>query len=155
MNRRLVPLLFAGVLLTLSTAAAQEDFDPAGELERAKARKEELADLAARIKEGLGKGGHGIAGFDDVLGAVTRHQVQTLLVDNDYSVPGWRCLECGWVGLTATERCPACGGATFRLEDAVGEVIRLAILQNGQVEVGEGIPLLDEMGGVAGVLRYG
>jgi hypothetical protein len=38
--------------------------------------------------------------------------------------------------------------------DAVGEIVRLAILQNGQVEVGEDIAVLAELGGVAGVLRY-
>ena len=120
-----------------------------------KARQEELAALANRIKEGLGKGGHGIAGFDDVLGAVARHQVQTLLVDRNYRVPGWRCLDCAWAGFTAAERCPACGGRTAPVGDVVGEIVRLAILQNGQVEVGEDIPVLDELGGVAGVLRYG
>jgi hypothetical protein len=120
-----------------------------------RARQEELTGLAARIKEGLGKGGHGIAGFDDVLGAVRRHQVQTLLVDRNYWVRGWRCVDCGWVELAATERCPACGGSAVPVADAVGEIVRLAVLQNGQVEVGDNIPVLDEMGGVAGVLRYG
>jgi hypothetical protein len=118
------------------------------------ARHEEMVALAARIKEGLGHGGRGVSGFDDVLGAVGRYQVQTLLVDHNYRVPGWRCLGCGWIGLTPTERCPACGGATIAVADAVGEIVRLAILQNGQVEVGEDIPVLDELGGVAGVLRY-
>lgn len=119
------------------------------------ARHVEMAALAARIKEGLGRGGRGVSGFDDVLGALGRHQVQILLVDRNYRVPGWRCLECGWVGLTAVPRCPACGGEVVPVADAVGELVRLAIVQNGQVEVGENIPVLDELGGVAGVLRYG
>lgn len=118
------------------------------------ARHDELVVLAARIKEGLGRGGRGVSGFDDVLGALGRHQVQILLVDRNYRVPGWRCVECGWVGLTAASRCPACGGATLPVADAVGEIVRLAIVQNGQVEVGEDIPALDELGGVAGILRY-
>jgi len=118
------------------------------------ARHEEMVELAARIREGLGGKGRGVAGFDDVLGALGRHQVQTLLVDRNYRAPGWRCLDCNWVGLTAAERCPVCGGATIPVADAVGEVVRLAILQNGQVEVGEDIAGLDELGGVAGVLRY-
>jgi hypothetical protein len=58
------------------------------------------------------------------------------------------------VGLTEAKRCPVCGGATVPVFDAVGELVRLAILQNGQIEVGEKIPVLDELGGVAGVLRY-
>jgi hypothetical protein len=118
------------------------------------ARRSEMEELAARIKEGLGAGGKGVSGFDDVLGALRRHQVQTLLVDRNYRVPGWRCVECGWVGLVASEQCPVCGGATVPVTDAVGEIVRLAILQNGQVEVGEDIAVLDELGGVAGVLRY-
>ncbi|MFH0916637.1 MAG: hypothetical protein V1912_09360 [bacterium] len=118
------------------------------------ARHAEMVELAARIKEGLGGKGRGVSGFDDVLGAILRHQVQTLLVDRQYRVPGWRCVECSWVGLAAVERCPVCGGGTVPVADAVGEIVRLAILQNGLVEVGEEIPVLTELGGVAGVLRY-
>jgi hypothetical protein len=118
------------------------------------ARHEETVALAGRIKEGLGRGGRGISGFDDVLGALGSNQVQTLLVDRNYQVPGWRCEECSWVGLTAAERCPVCGGAATTVVDAVGELVRLAILENGQIEVGEDIPVLDELGGVAGLLRY-
>jgi hypothetical protein len=118
------------------------------------ARRTEMAALSGRIKESLGPGGRGTSGFADVLEALGRSQVQTLLVDRNYRVPGWRCEECEWVGLTAAERCPACGAATTPLMDAVGELVRLAILENGQVEVGEDIPVLDELGGVAGVLRY-
>ena len=42
----------------------------------------------------------------------------------------------------------------MRVDDAVGEIVRLAILQNVELEVGEGIPVLEELGGVAGLLRY-
>jgi peptide chain release factor subunit 1 len=118
------------------------------------ARHKEMAELAARIKEGLGSGGRGVSGFDDVLSALGLHQILTLLVDRNYRAPGWRCLECTWVGLTAAARCPVCGGATVPVADAVGEIVRLAVLQNGLVEVGEHIPVLTELGGVAGVLRY-
>lgn len=118
------------------------------------ARHRQMAELAARIKEGLGSGGRGVTGFDDVLGALRLHQIQTLLVDRNYRAPGWRCMECSWVGLTAAARCPVCGGTTVPVADAVGEVVRLAVLQNGLVDVGEHIPVLTELGGVAGVLRY-
>lgn len=118
-----------------------------------RARHEELVALADRIKEGLGPGGRGVAGFDDVQTAVGRHQVQTVLVDRDYQVPGYRCGRCEWLSLTPG-KCALCGGDTTPLADAVAEVVRLAILQNGQVEVGERISALADMGGVAGLLRY-
>jgi peptide subunit release factor 1 (eRF1) len=110
--------------------------------------------LAARINEGLGGGGRGVSGFDDVLGVLTRHQVQTLLVDRNYRAPGWTCKGCDWVSLAKVERCPACAGDAVPVADAVGELVRLAVLQNAFVEVGEDIPLLDDLGGVGAILRY-
>jgi peptide chain release factor subunit 1 len=125
----------------------------------AEARNREMAALAARIKEALGGGGRGASGFDEVLGALTRHQLQVLLVDRNYRLPGWRCAGCGEAGLAEVdsgevEFCPKCSGRRVRVDDAVGEIVRLAILQNVQLEVGENIPVLEELGGVAGLLRY-
>ena len=118
------------------------------------ARHQEMVSLAGRIRESLGPDGRGISGVDDVLGALGRNQVQTLLVDRDYRVPGWRCEECAWVGIAATERCPVCAAATTPIMDAVGELVRLAVLENCAIEVGENIPALTDLGGVAGLLRY-
>ena len=118
------------------------------------ARHREMESLASRIKEGLGHGGHGVAGFDDVMAAVGLFKVQTLLVDRNFRDPGWRCPGCNWVSLTETETCPVCGGRPEPVFDAVGEIVRSAIVQNVQVEVGEDIAVLDELGGVAGLLRY-
>jgi len=119
-----------------------------------KARNSEIEELSRWVQEALGTGGRGTAGFDDVLGAVRRHQVQTLIVDRNYRVPGWRCLKCDWVGLSPVERCPVCDEGTVPVSDAVGEIVRLAVLQSSQVEVGENIPILDALGSVAAVLRY-
>ncbi len=118
------------------------------------ARDRELVQLMGRIKEGLGANGHGAAGFDEVLGGLQRGQIQTMVVDRNYRPPGWRCPDCDWAGLTRVEQCPLCGGAPVPISDAVGELVRLAILQNSRVEVAEEIPALDEMGGVAALLRF-
>ena len=80
--------------------------------------------------------------------------MQTLLVDRNYRVPGWRCLSCDSVGLSRVTRCGVCDEGAVPIEDAVGEIVRLAVLQGSQVEVGENIPTLDALGNVAGVLRY-
>jgi hypothetical protein len=118
------------------------------------ARHREMEALASRIKESLGHGGHGVAGFDDVMAAVGLFKVQTLLVDRNFRDPGWRCPGCNWVSLVETKTCPVCGGRPEPVFDAVGEIVRSAILQNVQIEVGEDIAVLDELGGVAGLLRY-
>jgi peptide chain release factor subunit 1 len=119
-----------------------------------RAHQEEVVALAARIGEALGRDGRGVAGFDEVSAALTRHQLQALLVDRAFEVPGWVCPACSWVGLARVSTCPACGGAPVPVSDAVGELVRLTILQGGRLVVGESSPALDQLGGVAGLLRY-
>ncbi len=118
------------------------------------ARRGEMGSLASRIQEGLGHGGRGVAGFDDVVAAVGRFQVQNLLVDRNFRDPGWICPACGWAGLVEVDVCPLCGGRPRPVTDAVGEIVRLAILQGVHVDVGEDIPALDQLGGIGGLLRY-
>jgi hypothetical protein len=88
------------------------------------------------------------------MAAVGRFQVQTLLVDRNFRDPGWACPSCNWASLVEVEACPLCGGKPQPVADAVGEIVRQAVLQNVRVEVGEGIPALDELKGVGGLLRY-
>jgi hypothetical protein len=116
------------------------------------ARNAEIEELSRWIKEALGS--RGVSGFDDIVEAVRRGQLQTLLVDRGYRQPGWRCVACGWVGLTHVEQCPVCDEMTAPVADAVGELVRLVVSSNGRVEVGENIHTLAELGGAAGVLRY-
>lgn len=118
------------------------------------ARRLELEALALRIKDNIGSAGRGAGGFDDVFAALQRGQVQTLVVDRNHRPPGWSCGDCDWISLAPEESCPLCGGATIKVEDVVGELVRRAVVQNAQVEVVEDIPLLEEMGGVVALLRY-
>lgn len=119
------------------------------------ARHGEMTQLAERVQEGLGAQGHGVAGFDATLAALRRGQLRTLLVDRGYRPPGWRCAACDNVVLTPAPTCPVCGGGLVPVGDAVGEAVRTAVLQNTFVEVAEeGIPALDSLGGIGGVLRF-
>jgi hypothetical protein len=118
------------------------------------ARQQQMAGLVVRIREGMGPGGHGVSGFESVLAALQRGRLHTLLVERDYRIPGWSCGSCSWVGTVEHQHCPLCGEGVTPMMDAVGELVRLAILARGQVEVGEKAIGLDELGGVAGLLRY-
>jgi peptide chain release factor subunit 1 len=131
-----------GQMLTAARAAAND------------ARRRGLVELVARINEGLGKSGHGAAGFDEVLGGLQRGQIQRMVVDRNYRPPGWTCPNCDWAGLTALERCPVCGAGPVSVADVVGELVRMAILHSSRVDVAEDIPLLDELGGVGALLRF-
>jgi hypothetical protein len=118
------------------------------------ARQEQIAAVVARVKEGMGPGGHGVAGFEAVRDALEGSRLRTLVVDRDYRPPGWRCRACTWVSLEQVSRCPRCGADVARSFDAVGELVRLTILEHGQLEVGEQVKELGALGSVAGLLRY-
>lgn len=155
--RRVLPAALAGSVIaeiSLDTTASVGQRVAVARRAVEQARHDRAVSLLERLKEGLGPGGHGAAGFDDVAGAIRLGQVDTLLVDRDHRAQGWRCKSCLWVGLSAAEGCPVCGGEIVSVEDALGELVRLTILQHGQVEVGEDVAGLEELGGVAGLLRY-
>ncbi|MCZ7663614.1 MAG: hypothetical protein M5U22_12100 [Thermoleophilia bacterium] len=118
------------------------------------ARQAEMERLAARIAEGLGAHGRGVAGFDETMGALHRGQVRTLLVDGENRPSGWRCVECDFAVLIPGETCPMCRGGMVPVDDAVGEAIRVAILQGTFVEVAENVEVLESLGGIGGLLRY-
>jgi rubrerythrin len=118
------------------------------------ARHAAMEELAVRITDGMGAGGRGVGGFDDTFAALRRSQVRTLLVDRHYRPPGWICPACEHVTLAPTESCPVCGEGMTPAADAVGEAVRLAVLNGAFVEVAEDIPALDALGGIGGLLRY-
>ena len=155
--RRVLPSTVAGDVvgeMPLDAAATVAQMVGSARKAMSQAKQEQMAAVAARITEGMGPGGHGVAGFDGVLEALERGRLHTLLVDRDLTIPGWRCGSCSCVGTVQPEQCPSCGEGVTPMPDAVGELVRLAILAHAQVEVGEKVAGLDELGGVAGLLRY-
>jgi hypothetical protein len=155
--RRSLPSAVAGQIVAeipFDAAASTAQMVAAARQAVEQARNGQMEALAIRIKESLGQGGRGVSGFYDVAGALGRHQLQTLIVDRNFRDPGWRCPSCDWTSLTEVETCPVCGGRPQRVADVVGELVRQAIVQNTQVEVGEEIPALEQLGKVAGLLRY-
>lgn len=142
----------AEIALDAAASPAQLLVEARAALEEA--RQAAMEGLAHRITEGLGGGGRGVGGFDDTLAALRRGQVQTLLVDRGYRPPGWRCAACEHVVLAPAPSCPVCGGAMVPVTDAVGEAVRVAVLQGAYVEVAEGVAALEALGGVGGLLRY-
>jgi rubrerythrin len=118
------------------------------------ARHAAMESLAARITEGMGAGGRGVGGFDDTLAALRRGQVRTLMVDRHFRPPGWVCSACGHVVLAPIETCPICGEGMTPTVDAVGEAVRIAVLNGTFVEVAENVAALEALGGIGGLLRY-
>jgi peptide subunit release factor 1 (eRF1) len=107
-----------------------------------------------RLKQGVGAGGRGVAGLDDVLGVLNERRVETLLLEERFQMPGTVCPQCGSLLPEHVSTCPADGAATERYEDIVEEAVELAVAQSADVIVARHFDDLEQMGGIGAVLRF-
>jgi hypothetical protein len=158
--------------ITEVTAAAQPLVDEAE-------RKREMEAVQA-VRDGVGAGGRGVAGAVDTITALETGQVMTLVMNDDFSQPGWAdyTLPLYGVGSPPGEH-PAGGDVANLVPTTVeDEVVRLALQIGAEVQlVRSAVPVgveeqeqipdaddptprseaaraLDELGGIGGILRY-
>ncbi|HIC08911.1 MAG TPA: peptide chain release factor 1 [Aquificales bacterium] len=113
--------------------------------------REEEKNLIAQFKEEIGWG-TAVNGWEKTLEMLNMGNVRTLIVNEDFSSPGYICR--GTNTLTLQPECPA---ETDRLEpvfDIVDEMIEEALHQRAKVEVIVDRELQKEIDGVAALLRF-
>ena len=158
--------------ITEVTAAAQPLVEEAE-------RKREMEAVQA-VRDGVGAGGKGVAGAVDTITALETGQVMTLVMNDDFSQPGWADYTLPLYGVGSPPGEHPAGGDVANLAPTMveDEVVRLALqigaevqLVRGAVPVGveeqEQIPnaddptprseaarSLDELGGIGAILRY-
>ena len=116
--------------------------------------KQAERDALDRLKQGVGAGGRGVAGLDDVLGVLNERRVETLLLEERFQMPGRKCPKCGSVFAENVTECPADGTATEICEDVVEEAVELAVAQSADVVIARHHDDLEQMGGIGAVLRF-
>jgi peptide chain release factor subunit 1 len=132
--------------------------------DRLLARGEEVALAHERAVEGGALEELRTAIFKDELAALGVHEVRealvngrvdTLLISDHLSIPGWICESCKRIheGAPPSATCPDCGGPTSRAE-IVEELYELAERTDAEVEVIRQSPFLESIGGLAAILRY-
>jgi peptide subunit release factor 1 (eRF1) len=128
----------------------QHAAEPAIESHERKLEQEALD----RLEEARGAGGRGAVGLDDTLTALNEQRVEVLLLQDNFDAAGVCCPQCGWLGPSTVDACPADGTATVSLDDITDRAVRRAITQSAQVvRVGDD-ERLEEMGSIAAVLRF-
>jgi peptide subunit release factor 1 (eRF1) len=107
-----------------------------------------------RLKQGVGAGGRGVSGLDDVLTALNERRVETLLLEERFQMPGRVCPQCGSLFPGNLAACPADETPTDRFDDIVEEAVELAVAQSADVIIARHHDDLEEMGGIGAVLRF-
>jgi peptide chain release factor subunit 1 len=94
-------------------------------------------------------------GVHDVRDALISGRVDTLLVLEDLSIPGWICEGCKAIqeGPEIPRICPECGGPTSGAE-LVEEIYEMAKRTDAEVEAIPSSSFLASLGGLGAILRY-
>ena len=115
--------------------------------------KKRSEENAQRLREEILKDGLGVYGLKETMDAVKNGQVDTLLVSKDLKVRGWICEKCQSVGPGFVKICPNCESVTSEV-DVIEEIIEFAERKETGIEFVEGNLMLEELGGIGGLLRY-
>ena len=115
-------------------------------------RKAEAEAVEHAIGEAL-RGGHAVLGPEDVVLAVNEQRVQRLIVEEDFERSGWRCRNCGALGMTHEELCSFCRGPLARVDALGEELVGRVLASDGEVEVVAHTNRLHSYRGVAALLR--
>lgn len=115
-------------------------------------RQQEEADIV-RLEDQAYSQGLGIVGADDVAMALSKGQVDTLLILKDYSGQGSECPVCGTLFGHSQPTCPFDGAETHEV-DLRAALIQRAFQQSAAVQIIDSSDYLAQHGGVGALLRY-
>jgi peptide chain release factor subunit 1 len=118
------------------------------------AEQKREARLVDAVITAAAKGGGGTVGIDATLSAVHDGRVQTLLVSEGYSQPGYHCKGCGYLTTVHQKACPMCGGAFEKLQDSVEHAVMDVMKSGGVIEVVHDGRALEQAGRIGAILRY-
>jgi peptide chain release factor subunit 1 len=144
--------LIVGTFSVTMTANHQQILEEALKV-GSKAEEKREAGLVQQMITSAAKAAEGVVGLRDTLHATHEGSVQTLLVDEDFHAPGYRCQSCLYITPEETDECPFCGGKFTELPDATEIAVRQVMLSGGVVEIVRNNLQMAEVG-IGALLRY-
>lgn len=112
-------------------------------------------EIVKEMYDRMMSGSRAVAGFDDVLDAITQGKVYRLAVAAGLERPGYRCPGCGSLFTVARENCYLCGRQLEEDAHLTDLLVQQALNQGALIEVVRSDqPLLTELGGIAALLRF-
>jgi len=119
------------------------------------ARADEVSDEQAAVealRRAIYKDGLAAVGLEETRSALARGRVSVLLLEQGLTLRGWSCETCRAFA-DGPGKCHRCGGKLSESE-LVNELVEMAELSGADVQHVHDAPFLEEIGGVAAVLRY-
>jgi peptide subunit release factor 1 (eRF1) len=118
------------------------------------AERRQEADLLAELeKQATARGGLGALGVADTALALSKGQVRTLLMLQDFRGDGGECINCGTLRAGQRDTCPY-DGAAMRPVDLREAFTARAVQQSADVQIIEASDYLAAHEGIGALLRY-
>jgi len=137
-----------------SMAASHADvFEKALEIGQ-EADKKRVAQLLDALVTGAAKEQGAVIGVEETLAAIGSGRVRTLVVVEDFHIPGYACRDCGIITTLPAEKCKGCGEEAEEIQDIVEAAVSAAMQSGGEVEVIHDMPSLDGEHKIGAILRY-
>jgi len=119
-----------------------------------KALDERRQGLVREVLDQAKSNGRGVTGLRRVLRSIEQGEVQTLLIDDNFSAQAVECMHCGHVDSHIVSFCPLCGKATRQLEDVCDAIIPSAIRRDIELFYVKNHNELERSGKIAALLRF-
>ncbi|MCF7803999.1 MAG: hypothetical protein K9N46_01685 [Candidatus Marinimicrobia bacterium] len=107
--------------------------------------------LLDRLSDEIGSGQRGISGIPGTLNAQQRGQIETLIVQDNFSTKGWYCPECNHLSVKE-QTCPLDGSELRRTPDLIDNLIFNVLKQGASIEMIAGD--MGHLDNVGAILRY-
>jgi len=114
--------------------------------------EQETADLA-RLEEQVGAQNLGVVGVAETAMALTKGQVRTLIMHQNFLATGGECPNCGTIRAGLRNKCPYDGTEMQPLDLREAFTAR-ALQQGSDIQIVEASEFLDQHDGVGALLRY-
>ncbi len=116
------------------------------------ATRDELARIDGAVGQAL-RGSLSVLGLEDVVLASNERRIGRLLIETDFDADGWRCRQCGALGIEHTRACNYCVGPLDLVSSLGEELVRRVLADDGEVQVVAHANKLHSYQGVAAQLR--
>jgi len=110
--------------------------------------------LLKKLVTGTAKGRGGVLNLDDTLSAVHDGRVQSLVVQDGYRAPGYRCQGCGFLTAQSLPVCQFCGSKFEQIPDAVEMAVHKVMKAGGEVEVLQHTHQVKGFENIGALVRY-
>lgn len=114
--------------------------------------KRESSEVVKHLKQEILKDGLAVYGAEETMQAVKNGQVELLIIEKDFKLPGWICEHCQIVGDGSEDKCPHCGNKISQV-DVLEEILEFAKRTDAEIEFTDDKEIRD-LGHIGGILRY-